>query len=57
MPTIEVPFQLHGNRRYLTRYQIEDSVELGAFYKRFQHCFDLDHLREWYYLIEDDDAE
>lgn len=57
MPTIEVPFQLHGNRRYLTRYQIEDSVELGAFYKRFQHCFELDHLREWYYLIEDDDAE
>jgi hypothetical protein len=52
--TIEVPFRMHGNRRYLTRLDIEDSVEIGAFYKRFKHRFEPDYLREWYYLIENE---
>jgi hypothetical protein len=54
--TIEVPFKMHGNRRYLTRHQIEDSVEIGAFYKRFKHRFEYDFMRDWAYLIEEDDA-
>ena len=55
--SIEVPFKLDGNRRYLDRFVIEDDAVAAAFYLRFKHRFQYDYLHDRAYLIEDDDGE
>lgn len=50
--TVEVPFRtLPDGRRYLTRFDIEDSEAVSGFYKRFKHCFTHDAMRD-YYIFE-----
>lgn len=37
----EVPFIQIGNRRALTRMQLEDNPELMRFYQTFKRCFEV----------------
>jgi hypothetical protein len=36
----EIPFMLWGNRRCLSRWQIENDRAIGEFYLLFRHCFE-----------------
>lgn len=49
--TIAIPFQIKGNRQYLTELQLAEIPELGDFIKRFPHCFERDPVAElwWFY--------
>jgi hypothetical protein len=55
--TVEVPFVQIGNRRGLTREQLEENPWLLDFYKRFQHCFELHHSMDAVVFIEPELAE
>ncbi len=50
--SVEVPFKLHGNRRCLTREQIENNEYLADFVKRFPNSFEWSPVMDLAYFIE-----
>jgi len=51
--TVEVPFRTVGNRRCLTRLQLENEPWLKDFFDRFRHCFELDGYYDVYWFYPD----
>lgn len=50
--SVEVPFKLRGNRRYLTREQLENDPYLADFVNRFAGNFEMDPVTDIIYFIE-----
>ena len=50
--SVAVPFKLHGNRRYLTREQLENTPYLADFVNRFPNSFEWSPTAEFLYFIE-----
>ena len=51
---VAIPFQMSGNRRFLSRVQLEELSYLMDFVERFKNCFEWDAVMQRAYLIEQD---
>ena len=49
--TIAIPFQIQGDRQFLSEQQLMEMPELRNFMERFPHCFEHDPVRcvWWFY--------
>jgi hypothetical protein len=54
--TVEIPFQTLGNRRVLTRQQVEEMPWLLDFIKRFPKCFEYAWPNDYFVFYPDGDA-
>ncbi len=55
---LELPFQIAGNKQYLTDYDVSNSIYLQEFIKIFKNCFEYNALVHGYVFYEpSDDGE